>query len=69
MTQIINKNFLIRYKFNEDKKSSLIGAGRYWELVECKDLAERHFEKALASQLDKLKIKLRRGLTIEFITK
>ena len=25
----VNKNFVIRYKFDDDKKSSLIGAGKY----------------------------------------
>ena len=68
-TTLINSNFIIRYKFNEDKRTSLIGAGRYKFLVESEEMANKHFLDALNSPLDKYTIKLRRGLKIEFVQK
>ena len=69
----INKNFVIRYQFDGDKKTSLIGAGKYINLLEKakdrEDMALRHFEKALNFQDKKLQIRLRGGLTINFCSK
>lgn len=65
----INKNFLIRYYNNsEPKKTYLTGAGVYHFLVGV-SLANKHFLKALESTKDKTVFKLRRGLTIHFISK
>ncbi|QHB38463.1 hypothetical protein lotta81_gp005 [Flavobacterium phage vB_FspM_lotta8-1] len=74
-TQIttVNKNFVIRYKFDGDKATSLIGAGKYVNLLEkAKDadkMATDHFQKAMNSNLPKTKIRLRGGLTITFCQK
>ena len=69
----VNKNFVIRYKFDEDKKTNLIGAGKYINILEkAKDvnqMAFNHFEKALNSKETKTKIRLRGGLTITFCQK
>ena len=69
----VNQNFVIRYKFDEDKKTSLIGAGKYSILLEnSKDpieLAIRHFERAFNSKEIKTIIRLRGGLTINFCAK
>ena len=66
----VNKNFVIRYKFDADKKTSLIGAGKYIYLLEKakdpEDMVFRHFEKAFSSSLPKTVIRLRSGLTIIF---
>lgn len=69
----VNQNFVIRYKFDEDKKTSLIGAGRYPLILEKAKDAEKmtlnHFEKALNSPETKIVIRLRGGLTISFCRK
>jgi len=69
----VNQNFVIRYKFDEDKKTSLIGAGRYPLILEkAKDADEmtyKHFQKALSSPDTKVVIRLRGGLTISFCRK
>lgn len=65
---IINKNFIIRYQFDGDKKKHLIGAGKYHALVG-DELANKHFEKALNGGGQNLTIKLRRGLTVRFQAK
>lgn len=69
MISQINKNFLIRYKEDFAKKTSLIGAGKYHLLVESKEMANNHFQKVLKSNKDKVTIKLRRGLKIDFVSK
>ncbi len=69
MIREINKNFVIRYKFDDDKKTSLIGAGRYATLIEDEELAKKHFNKALNSGLKNITFKLRRGLKIDFVGK
>ena len=69
----VNQNFVIRYKFDGDKKTSLIGAGKYAVLLEnSKDpveMAIRHFERALNSAEVKTIIRLRGGLTVNFCAK
>jgi len=69
----VNQNFVIRYKFDGDKKTSLIGAGKYAVLLEnSKDpveMAIRHFERALNSSEAKTIIRLRGGLTVNFCAK
>jgi hypothetical protein len=69
----INQNFVIRYRFDGDKKTSLIGAGKYAILLENSkdpiDLALRHFDRALNSDLTKTVIRLRGGLTVNFCLK
>lgn len=69
----INQNFVIRYKFDGEKKTSLIGAGKYAVLLEnSKDpveLAIRHFERALNSPEIKTIIRLLGGLTVNFCSK
>lgn len=66
----INKNFVIRYKFDEDKKTSLKGAGKYTSLLEKaknpQEMALKHFNKALNSTETKTNIRLRGGLSITF---
>jgi len=69
----VNQNFVIRYKFDEDKKTSLIGAGRYPLILEKAKDAEKmtysHFQRALNSTENKVEIRLRGGLTITFCRK
>jgi hypothetical protein len=69
----VNKNFVIRYKFDGDKKTSLIGAGKYSVLLENSkkptELANRHFERAFNSGEIKTIIRLRGGLTVNFCAK
>lgn len=69
----INKNFVIRYKFDGDKSTSLIGAGKYINLLEKakkpEEMALNHFLKALEYDNTKLQIRLRGGLTINFCSK
>lgn len=64
----INKNFVIRWKERDSKKTNLIGAGKYSELVGS-DFADKHFEKALGSADQKISFKLRRGIQIDFCSK
>lgn len=64
----INKNFVIRWKETNSKKTNLIGAGKYSELVG-EDFANKHFEKALVSAEQKISFKLRRGLHIVFCSR
>ena len=64
----INRNFLIRYKYEKSNKTNLIGAGRYSNLVGS-EMANKHFSKVLESLEDKTIFKLRRGLKITFIAK
>ena len=66
---VINRNFVIRYKYDTSSKTYLIGAGNYYKLLEDKKLALKHFNKALNSAMDKTTIKLRRGLKIDFCSK
>ena len=69
----INRNFVIRYRFDGDKKTSLIGAGKYILLLEKAkdpdDMVARHFDKALNSPDLKIEIRLRGGLTVHFCSK
>ena len=65
---IINREFLIRYSHKEDYGTNLIGGGKYHELVGIQ-LAEKHFTKAFTTGLDRITFKVRRGLTIDFISK
>lgn len=65
----INKNFVIRYRKAGEKKTHLVGGGKYAELVGSEDLAQRHFERAFSSTAHKIEIKLRRGLIINFCSK
>lgn len=70
----INKEFIVRYKFNEDKRWSLIGAGRLWVVLAGEDKskeageeeAEKFCNKALKSITPEVFIKLRRGLILNF---
>lgn len=64
----INKNFVIRWKERDSKKTNLIGAGKYSELVG-DDFAVKHFEKAMNSADQKITFKLRRGIQIDFCSK
>jgi len=64
----INKNFVIRWKHQDEKKYRLIGAGRYKYLVG-EDFCQKHFEKVLNSSQQKISFKLRRGLEIIFVSK
>lgn len=54
----INRNFVIRYKFDEDKKPSLIGAGKYLNLLDKaknpEEMALKHFLKAINCKENKL---------------
>ena len=61
----INRNFVIRYKWDKEDKTRLIGGGKYHELVG-EELAKKHFEKALNSPKLVVHFKLRRGLKIVF---
>lgn len=69
LVTFINQNFVIRYQYNDDKKSSLIGAGRLWVVLDCKKLALRYFKEAINCQTQNYTIKLRRGLRIDFVGK
>ena len=69
MVTFINQNFVIRYQYNDDKRTSLIGAGKLWVLFDCKKLALRYFNEAIESQGQNYTIKLRRGLRIDFVGK
>lgn len=69
MIKEINKNFVIRYKFDDEQKTSLIGAGKYASLLEDDELALKHFNKALKSRMKNISFKLRRGLKIDFVGK
>jgi uncharacterized protein with von Willebrand factor type A (vWA) domain len=66
----VNKNFVIRYKFDQDKKTSIKGAGKYSHLLEKaknpEEMALNHFNKALNSELTKINIRLRGGLSVTF---
>ncbi len=68
----MNRNFVIRYQFDEDRKTSLIGAGRYILLLEkAKDankMCLAHFQKAIekAETVKESSIRLRGGLTVWF---
>ncbi len=64
----INRNFLIRYKETDMKKTGLIGAGRYKILVS-EEIANKHFLKALNGGKDKYTFKLRGRLTVNFLSK
>lgn len=64
----INQNFIIRLKYKSDKKSKLIGAGKYLKKLG-EEIAIKHFEVAFSSKTDKTTFKLRRGLTIVFHSK
>jgi hypothetical protein len=65
----INKNFVIRYKYNNDDKTYLIGAGKYVDLIGDEDLVKKHFNAAFNSGKHKYIIKLRRGLQVFFCSK
>lgn len=69
----VNRNFVIRYKFDGDKKTSLIGAGKYINILDkAKDadqMTRNHFDKALNSPNTKIQIRLRGGLTVTFCRK
>jgi hypothetical protein len=64
----INLNFLIRFKMYGETKTHLIGAGKYKKLVG-KDLAKKHFERAMNSGLEKVVIKIRQHMTITFVSR
>ncbi|NQY30663.1 MAG: hypothetical protein HRT69_14490 [Flavobacteriaceae bacterium] len=65
---IVNRNFLIRYKYDSENKTKLIGAGKYYTLVG--DVIENtHFTKVLDGTLDRYTFKLRRGIKIKFVSK
>ncbi len=68
MISEINKNFVIRYQYDNENQSHLIGAGRYWSLVGV-SLANSHFNKVLKGGQQQYTFKLRRGLKINFISK
>lgn len=65
----INKHFLITYHLTEKpNNTSLISAGQYRTLVG-DELAYKHFKNAYDYKFGKYTVKLRRGLTINFISK
>ena len=68
ITTIINREFLIRWEHSEDYGTNLISGGQYHTLVGL-ELAQKHFTKALNGGLDRMTFKLRRGLTINFLSK
>lgn len=65
----VNKNFKIQIASGGLYRNFLTGAGQYHKHLNSVKLAEKHFNKALASKGDKITFKLRRGLTINFYTK
>lgn len=64
----INKNFVIRYRRKDSKRTFLIGAGKYEKLVGAK-FKNKHFKDAFESSEHKTTFKLRRGLEINFCSK
>lgn len=68
-TTKIDREFRIRYVTNDDRVSRMITARQYVDLIGCQDLAYRHFYRALNSGLDKFKVKLRRGLEVDFYSR
>lgn len=63
----INKNFVIRVT-RPNGNTTLKGAGMYSTLVGSR-LAKKHFSKVLNGTLHTYTFKLRRGLTIKFVSK
>ena len=68
MVTVINRDYLIRYQYSDSNKTYLKGAGVYCLLVG-QELANKHLLAAYYSTADKVTFKLRRGLTIHFITR
>lgn len=64
----INKNFIIRWKRQDEKKVSLIGAGKYIDLVG-EELQKKHFSIVLYGEKDKYIFQVRKKLTITFVAK
>ena len=68
IAKLINQNFIIRYKFIDENKTHLVGAGQYHNIVG-KEIANKHFERALNSKTMKTTIKVRNHLKIDFVSK
>ena len=68
MVSEINRNFLIRYKYDDQEQTKLIGGGKY-EILVGSEIANKHFDKVLNGGKDKYTFKLRRGLKIDFVGK
>lgn len=64
----INKNFLIRGAFFQEKGTFLIGAGQYHKYVG-KEIELKHFERVLNGKKDRYTFKVRSTLKIDFIQK
>lgn len=64
----INKNFLIRYKFQDSPQTYLVGAGQYHRIV-TKEIANKHFKSVLTMKTDKCTFRIRKSLTIDFMQK
>jgi len=69
ITTLINKEFLIRVETKGVKGSRLYSAFPYFKLINNNDLVLRQFNEVLNNGLDKTTFKLRRGLTINFISR
>lgn len=65
---LINRDYIIRWQYQGEKKTQLIGAGQYHTLVTEKT-AQRHFERVLQGDKDKYTFKVRNLLKIEFLIK
>lgn len=65
---IINKNFVIRYETTEEKRTKLIGAGKYHTLVG-EELKIKHFKKVLEGQEQVYIFLIRSRLKIKFHSK
>lgn len=65
---LINKNFVIRLKYDDSETTQLVGAGQY-ETHAGKVYKESHFKKVLSSGEQRYKFRIRGRLTAIFIAR
>lgn len=64
----INKNFIIQWKYQDEKQTHLVSAGKYHEIVG-KEIAQKHFLKVMEGGLDVYTFFIRKRLRIKFYSK
>lgn len=64
----INKNFVIRIKYDDQDRTQLVGAGRYQEHAG-EIYTEKHFLKALSQGEQRYEFRVRGKLTANFIAR